>query len=397
MHNTIHKVLSSTLVVVLLLCSFVISTGTVAAAGTSVSISPDTQTVSPGSSFTVDIAIDTDQTTRATRFDVAFDPSLVELNSISEGTFYSDWIAANGAVGDSTYLANGIIDNTAGTLTSCGVTLLSTATGGASGTGTVITLNMTAKTSVSGTSALALTSKVWDETVTLIPGVTANNGQVILGSAGTPPDVTTGSASAIGDETVTLNGTLNDMGTASSVDVSFEWGTSIAYGNETTVEAMTFAGAFDAAITGLNPGTTYHFRTKAIGEGTTYGNDVVFITTGDAPSELNLTATILPAVAIMVDPTGIDFGELVAGDVSADHPITITNIGGKSADVTAEVTGDALYDNGMWLDSGLWDVFLQTIVKGDNYIAQASLHVPSDYSSLGTRDGNLIFWATVTP
>ena len=42
--------------------------------------------------------------------------------------------------------------------------------------------------------------------------------------------------------------------------------------------ALTSAGAFTANLTGLNPGQTYHFRAKAVGDGTTYGSDQSFTT-----------------------------------------------------------------------------------------------------------------------
>ena len=89
------------------------------------------------------------------------------------------------------------------------------------------------------------------------------------------PAVTTASATGVGTTTATLNGTLTNLGSASSVEVSFEWGTSTSYSEETPVETRTSTGPFSATISGLSPSTTYHFRAKA---GTSYGIDRSFTT-----------------------------------------------------------------------------------------------------------------------
>jgi len=75
--------------------------------------------------------------------------------------------------------------------------------------------------------------------------------------------------------------------------VSFDWGTTTDYGNTTTVQTMTGIGAFSYALDGLlTPGTTYHFRAKAVGDGTVYGDDLTF-TTG---SLADASAPTTPAV-----------------------------------------------------------------------------------------------------
>ncbi|MEE8372425.1 MAG: S8 family serine peptidase, partial [Dehalococcoidia bacterium] len=100
-----------------------------------------------------------------------------------------------------------------------------------------------------------------------------------------PPAVTTNAATDVTTNSATLNATLDGLGTASPVNVSFQWGTTIAYGNNTAPpQAMTGTGNVTAGLTGLQPGTTYHFRAKAAGDGTTFGSDQTFETCvpGDA-------------------------------------------------------------------------------------------------------------------
>jgi trimeric autotransporter adhesin len=390
------KTIMGILLIALVLCALIIPAVPVFAnPDTSMSISPSSQTVNAGDTFSVDVTLNTTGQTRGAQFSMNFDPALVEVNTITEGTFYSDWATSNPPA--FTYFQPGTINNTAGTVSMYAVGILN-GSGGPTGSGTFIVINMTAKASVSGTSVLDLIDTfVWDETGTAVADLIVNDGDVIVGSGSTnPPTVATNAADTIDDDSAMLHGNLSGLGDASSVDVSFEWGYNTSYGNETTAQTMTSTGAFSFEITGLVPGTTYHFRAKAAGDGNGYGTDMDFATTGTAPSGTNLTATILPAVAISVNPTSIDFGELVAGDVSSGHNINIENIGGKTIDVTADVTGDALYvdSDGLYLDAAIWSFYLtDALPKHQTTTTEATLHVASDYTGLGVKDGVLIFFA----
>ena len=95
-----------------------------------------------------------------------------------------------------------------------------------------------------------------------------------------PPEVTTDAADNIGANGARLNETLDSMGTCASVHVSFEWGTTVAYGNETPGQNVAAPGAYNETINGLGSGLTYHFRAKAVGQtNPVYGADNEFITT----------------------------------------------------------------------------------------------------------------------
>jgi hypothetical protein len=99
------------------------------------------------------------------------------------------------------------------------------------------------------------------------------------------PSVTTGAATNPATTSATLNGNLGSLGTATSVNVSFEWGTTTSYGTETTAQSMTAIGAFTSNLTGLTAKTTYHFRAKAVGDGSAvYGDDMTFTTASPADS-----------------------------------------------------------------------------------------------------------------
>ena len=89
----------------------------------------------------------------------------------------------------------------------------------------------------------------------------------------------TNDATDITANAATLNGNLTTLGTASSVDVSFEWwSNSSSFFDETNKQAITVTGAFTFELTDLKPNTTYHFRAKAVGNGNSYGANKTFKT-----------------------------------------------------------------------------------------------------------------------
>ncbi|HXB15066.1 MAG TPA: IPT/TIG domain-containing protein [Solirubrobacteraceae bacterium] len=102
-----------------------------------------------------------------------------------------------------------------------------------------------------------------------------------------PPIVTTGGASSLAAHTATLTGTVDpEDSTVGSCE--FEFGTSVLY--EDTVPCSTSPGSGDqpvavsAAIEGLSPETTYHYRVVATnGEGTSAGADAEFTTSAHEP------------------------------------------------------------------------------------------------------------------
>ncbi|MFO8101711.1 MAG: hypothetical protein R6U37_06065, partial [Dehalococcoidia bacterium] len=84
-----------------------------------------------------------------------------------------------------------------------------------------------------------------------------------------PLIVTTGSASSISSGSATLNGALDCMGTADSVDLWFEYGViSGSYPYSTSPIAMFSPGTFSQVIGNLEPETTYYYIAMANGDTT---------------------------------------------------------------------------------------------------------------------------------
>jgi len=97
-----------------------------------------------------------------------------------------------------------------------------------------------------------------------------------------PPAVTTVGANQQTGTSAVVTGNLTEMGTAATVATSFKYGPTTSYGSTVTglPATMTSPGVFTGTITGLTPGTTYHFRAEGNGglSGTATGGDMTFTT-----------------------------------------------------------------------------------------------------------------------
>lgn len=115
-----------------------------------------------------------------------------------------------------------------------------------------------------------------------------------------PLRVTTGAAHDITGNSAHLNGELNSSGNNSSVLVWFDWGTSTNYGNSTARQTHTAPGTFSLPLSGLQPGTTYHFRAAAVapmpGAQPVYGVNMSFTTTS-APGLQVVTESVTGVTA----------------------------------------------------------------------------------------------------
>jgi len=128
----------------------------------------------------------------------------------------------------------------------------------------------------------------------------AMSGTVYVNATGSlPPTATTGTATAVGESTATLRGTVNPTGQPTSY--YFNYGTSAGYGQksaELTVGSDSANHAVSAMIEGLTPGTVYHFQlvaTYASGASTVLGADQTFTTASPpgAPTASTGEATAL--------------------------------------------------------------------------------------------------------
>ncbi len=130
------------------------------------------------------------------------------------------------------------------------------------------------------------------------------------------PAVVTGAASNISQNTAFVMGTVNPEATAVT-DCHFEWGSSTGYGQSAPCSQVLGSGdgaePVSAALTGLGPNTTYHFRLVATNAGgTSYGSDQTFATPAvvlpmSAPS-------VFPSAPAVAGPEDATFSGLVDPD-----------------------------------------------------------------------------------
>jgi len=172
------------------------------------------------------------------------------------------------------------------------------------------------------------------------------------------PTVATSAATDVSFTSSTLNGNLTGVGTATQVDVWFEWGTTTSYGQTTSFETKTTTGTFTAGLTGLTENTDYHFRAVArSADGTSYGNDATFHTikapavTTEAATDLDFTSATLngtlddmgsaSSVAVSFE-WDTDSGAPYANEATAtESPMSAT--GTFHADLTGLTQGQTYY------------------------------------------------------
>jgi phosphodiesterase/alkaline phosphatase D-like protein len=130
-----------------------------------------------------------------------------------------------------------------------------------------------------------------------------------LAQAVSAPTTHTASVADLTGTSATLRGSVNPNGQATNYN--FDWGTTTDYGHQTTVTsagAGTGGKSVAAAITGLTPGTAYHYRLSATNaSGPSNGADVAFTTPALAtvstggPSSVTSTSAVVNGV---VNPQG---------------------------------------------------------------------------------------------
>jgi hypothetical protein len=114
-----------------------------------------------------------------------------------------------------------------------------------------------------------------------------------------PPTVTTRSATSVGTTRATVRGGVNPR--SASTTYYFEFGLTAAYGTQTSprsLSAGTRTRSVRATLTGLQPGTTYHYRVVAKNaNGEALGVNRTFTTKTPPPTRTlpTLTAGVRPA------------------------------------------------------------------------------------------------------
>lgn len=118
---------------------------------------------------------------------------------------------------------------------------------------------------------------------------TTNSSDMTFTTLGSAPSVSIQDETNLQLYSVTLNGLVNpNLFSASTI---FEWGITTNYGNTTPTYQNPVNGSSDinvnADLSGLAPGTTYHYRISSTNIlGTTVSEDMTFKTLGDVPTTI---------------------------------------------------------------------------------------------------------------
>jgi DNA-binding beta-propeller fold protein YncE len=153
-----------------------------------------------------------------------------------------------------------------------------------------------------------------------------------------PPVVATGQAGGVAQNSAVLAGTIDTQGYETVYE--FDIGVDTSYGTRIFGDAGAELGtqAVAAALQGLTPGTTYHYRIVATNTfGTVYGVDETF-TTGTYPSAA-LAAPVAPALVptMLLAPQSAGPGVAKAANVKLAASAARRHTGaGKSAAKTAK-------------------------------------------------------------
>jgi len=167
-------------------------------------------------------------------------------------------------------------------------------------------------------------------------------------AAASAPTVTTGPVTSVGPTTATVSGTVNPNGTSTSWYV--EYGTTTSYGSKTSstnAGSGTSAVAVSASLTGLQPGTTYHYRFVGTSSaGTDQGADGLLTTsaapqavTGSASSVTTTSATLNGTVNPNGRATTWYFEYGTSTSYGSKTPVKDAGLGTSPVSESAAVTG----------------------------------------------------------
>ncbi len=200
---------------------------------------------------------------------------------------------------------------------------------------------------VSNIAGLDITTEYHVRAYAISNAGTSYGDDITFTTLGGPPSASTYSAYDITSSGSSFAGYV-DPNSLSTV-VTFEYGTTISYGQTVTADESPLAdvSGVTADVTGLSVATIYHYRVKAVNaEGTTYGDDITFTTLGGPPNASTYNAYDITSTgssfAGYVEPnfsstvvtfeygTTTSYGQTVTADES---PLADTS------GVTADVTG----------------------------------------------------------
>lgn len=208
----------------------------VLAADSAIGFAPDAVAVGPGDTFSVDVVVNLAQEIRGLQFGMKFDPSVVQVSSVTEGPYLKDWARAHQA--QSAMAIPFQVDNSRGEVSIGGLLLLGgDSNGGPAGPGVVATVKGIVRPDASASSALTLTAVKFASTLpdaSAVPNIAVIAGGVAVGGAPMPAADPSGgvapppSGAAVQSEGSTVVPPASDSGPDGFVDTTASTSTEAA-------------------------------------------------------------------------------------------------------------------------------------------------------------------------
>lgn len=140
---------------------------------------PPVTSVTVGDVFSVDVRIEDVADLYAFQFDLAFDPAILQVEALAEGTFLADW--GNGlAPPAGTFWDPGVVDNVAGSVSLVSNLLLGAIAPGDGATGSGVLVSIQFKALAGGTGALTLLNEFLVDSILDPIGAQLQGGRVVV-------------------------------------------------------------------------------------------------------------------------------------------------------------------------------------------------------------------------
>jgi hypothetical protein len=232
-------------------------------------------------------------------------------------------------------------------------------------------------------------------------GDAATGGTVTFTTVDGAPSATTDSATGVGSEDATLNGTLDGLGGADAADCYFEYREDGASSwTATSAQSLSSTGAFSADVSGLSAATDHECRAvvEASDGETATGDTVAFTTAADA-AYVDHDLSHIQAEDFDTGGEGVAYSDTSDGNYGGSY--RATNVDIQEAD---DVDGG--YNVG-WIEPGEWWEYTVEVPERGDYPLQArvagmndtSLDVAVDGEQVATVDvpdtGGWQDWTTV--
>ena len=326
---------------------------------TVVSVSPISQTVSPYSTFDIDVNCVPGQPIKSFEFKFCFDPSLLQVNSVSEGDIFN---------GYSTFFNSGTIDNIAGSVTD--VYGLITGVGNVTSTGSFVVISVTAK-GVSGVSSIDL----YDVGVTNeseYVSITVDDGSVEIDA--TPPVIVDNSPSmgTTGDSFVFNVIITDNVDNAGELSVMVNWSHGSEGGNDSmnSVGGDFFEKTISLDLNSVSNMVYFVYTNDSYGNVNTSSSMSVLVSDNDNPNIIDISAS--PSVQVIdgyVNITSSITDNIGIGSVFLN--VSYPDSSFENFSITGNRSGNIFYCNKSYSITGSYSYFVLAKDTSDNAIVSS--------------------------